>query len=129
MKVMVTIFLVICIAHLFLTSLLVHGVRKEKPCLIRPWIVLTFISLLFYLIQIIVFFFRPPTSYDIYGIFGIKMTTKHKNGIKDNDLSISFYVSIGFALICVAIGCYPLSVVSSFRMQLQKKIRDQVERV
>ena len=99
---------------------------QENPCLIRPWIVLTFISLFFYLIQIVVFFYHPPSSYDIYGIFGIEMTTKHTNGIKDNDLSISFWVSIGFAMVCVAIGFYPLSVVSSFRFLDLKYILNQL---
>ena len=67
---MMAILLIICIGYVVVASLLIHGARKvgsrsisaklflyncfqEKPGLLMPWIILTVISLIFDVIQII----------------------------------------------------------------------------
>jgi len=50
---MMAILLIICIGYVVVASMLIHGARKGKPGLMMPWIVLTIISLLFNLIQLI----------------------------------------------------------------------------
>jgi hypothetical protein len=50
---MLAILLIICIGYVVVASMLIHGARKAKPGLMMPWLVLTIISLLFNLVQII----------------------------------------------------------------------------
>jgi len=50
---MMAILLIICIGYVVVASMLIHGARKEKPGLLMPWIVLTIISLVLNLVQII----------------------------------------------------------------------------
>merc|ERR1712045_957097 len=50
---MMAILLIICIGYVVVASMLIHGARKEKPGLLMPWIVLTIISLILNLVQLI----------------------------------------------------------------------------
>merc|ERR1719305_2240894 len=86
------ILLIICIGYLVVASLLIHGARKGKPGLLMPWIIVTVISLIFDVIQII----------------GNMANAEH-----------AAWVS---GLFFFAIGCYIFIVVWSHRKQLQESV-------
>jgi len=51
--VMMVVLLVICILYVIVASLLIHGARKGKPGLLVPWMVLTVITLIYAMVQLI----------------------------------------------------------------------------
>jgi len=67
---MMAILLIICIGYVVVASMLIHGARKGKPGLMMPWIVLTVISLLFNLIQLIGNLVNGYYNLVYSGIFG-----------------------------------------------------------
>jgi hypothetical protein len=89
---LMAILLIICIGYLVVASLLIHGARKGKPGLLMPWIILTIISLIFDLIQIL----------------GNMVNAEHAAWVG--------------GLFFFAIGCYIFIVVWSHRKQLQENI-------
>jgi len=89
---MMAILLIICIGYVVVASLLIHGARKEKPGLFMPWIILTVISLIFDVIQIIGNMVNADHAAWVGGLF--------------------FF----------AIGCYIFIVVWSHRKQLQENM-------
>merc|ERR1719342_1047445 len=84
--------LLVCIGYVVVASLLIHGARKEKPGLMMPWIILTVISLIFDVIQIIGNMVNADHAAWVGGLF--------------------FF----------AIGCYIFIVVWSHRKQLQENM-------
>jgi len=83
------ILLIICIGYVVVASMLIHGARKEKPGLLMPWIVLTIISLILNLVQLI--------GNLIQGYFG----------------------AVGSGLVGFVVAFYIFIVVWSYRKQLQ----------
>jgi len=86
---MMAILLIICIGYVVVASMLIHGARKEKPGLLMPWIVLTIISLILNLVQLI--------GNLIQGYFG----------------------AVGSGLVGFVVAFYIFIVVWSYRKQLQ----------
>jgi len=85
MMVMLTL---LCLFYLVTASLLIHGARKGKAGLLVPWMVETFLGLVYDLVQIIGTLVRLEALAVVFGIIGF------------------------------AVGCYVFVVVWSFRKQL-----------
>merc|ERR1712210_22550 len=86
---MLAILLIICIGYVVVASMLIHGARKAKPGLMMPWLVLTIISLLLNLVQVI------------------------------GNLVNGYYNIVYSGLFGFIIGFYTFIVVWSHRMELQ----------
>jgi len=67
---MMAILLIICIGYVVVASMLIHGARKAKPGLMMPWLVLTIISLLLNLVQIIGNLYNGYYNVVYSGLFG-----------------------------------------------------------
>jgi len=89
---MSVIMLILCLGLVIVTSMLIHGARKGRPGLLMPWIVLTIISFIFYVVRII----------------GNFVSGDYSKG--------------GSTVITLVIGIYLLIVVWSFRKQLKGQL-------
>merc|ERR1712183_1001986 len=50
----VAIILAICVFYIVIASLLIHGARKGRPGFLTPWMVLTIISMVLQILQVLV---------------------------------------------------------------------------
>jgi len=89
---MSAIMLILCLGLVIVTSMLIHGARKGRPGLLMPWIVLTIISFIYYIVRIIGFF--------VSGNYG----------------------QAGSTVFALVIGIYLWIVVWSFREQLKGQL-------
>jgi len=88
--------LVICVLYVVVASLLIHGARKGKPGLLMPWLVLTVISFIYDLVQLI--------------------TTINNNlGVNPTKMGIN----CGLIGCHMAIASWLILIVWSFRQQLR----------
>jgi len=89
---MSAIMLILCLGFVIVASMLIHGARKGRPGLLMPWIVLTIISFIIYVVRIIGFF----------------VSGNYNNG--------------GSTVVTLVIGIYLFIVVWSFRKQLKGQL-------
>merc|ERR1719495_822039 len=82
----------LCLGFVIVASMLIHGARKGRPGLLMPWIVLTIISFIYYIVRIIGFF------------------------------AVGDYSNGGSTIFALVIGMYLFIVVWSFRKQLQGQL-------
>merc|ERR1712013_85362 len=85
---MMVLLTLLCLFYLVTASLLIHGARKGKAGLLVPWMVVTFLSLVYDLVQIIATVVRLEALGAVFGVIGF------------------------------GVGCYLFVVVWSFRKQL-----------
>merc|ERR1711936_358904 len=60
----------LCLFYLVTASLLIHGARKGKAGLLVPWMVVTFLSLVYDLVQIIATVVRLEALGAVFGVIG-----------------------------------------------------------
>merc|ERR1719189_3285098 len=80
--------MVFCLFDLVTACLLIHGARKGRAGLLVPWMIVTFLSLVYDLVQIIATVVRLEAIGAVFGVIGF------------------------------GVGCYLFVVVWSFRKQL-----------
>jgi len=83
---------ILCLGMVIVASMLIHGARKGRPGLLMPWLVLTIISFIYYIVRII----------------GMFVAGDYSGG--------------GSTVIALIIGIYLFIVVWSFRKQLQGEL-------